>query len=174
MAATTKLKENSTAFIGVGSNIGDRYKNIRDAEREINKSGTCKIVRISKIYETDPVGYLNQEKFLNCVFEIKTELSPHKLIKFLLNAEIILKRERIIHWGPRTIDLDILFYNNMEISSENLIIPHPRMHERMFVMRPLCDLIPAYVHPVINESCERIAESLEKQQGIPDEWIPQG
>ncbi len=162
----------STAFIGVGSNIGDRYKNIKDAEKEINRSGKCEIARVSKIYETDPVGYLNQNNFLNCVFEIKTELTPDQLIKFLLKTEKILKRERIIHWGPRTIDLDILFYNNLVITSANLIVPHPRMHERMFVMKPLCDLIPDYIHPVIGEICSLIEAGLEKQQGIPEVWKP--
>jgi len=160
----------STVFIGVGSNIGNRYKNIQDAEKEISKSDLCKIVRVSKIYETDPVGYLNQDNFLNCVFKIDTQFTPEQLIDFLLNTEKTLKRERIIHWGPRTIDLDILFYDNITISSSKLIIPHPRMHERMFVMKPLCDLIPDYIHPVLNETCRVIAEKLEKDQGIPKVW----
>jgi len=169
---TTNKNTFSTVYIGVGSNMGDRYKNIQDAEKEISKSDSCKIVRVSKIYETDPVGYLDQDNFLNCVFEINTQLIPDQLIDFMLSTEKILKRERIVHWGPRTIDLDILFYNNMIISSSNLIIPHPRMHERMFVMKPLCDLIPEYVHPVLNESCLLIKKKLEKKQGIVEVWEP--
>ena len=169
---TTNKNTFSTVYIGVGSNMGDRYKNIQDAEKEISKSDSCKIVRVSKIYETDPVGYLDQDNFLNCVFEINTQLIPDQLIDFMLSTEKILKRERIVHWGPRTIDLDILFYNNMIISSSNLIIPHPRMHERMFVMKPLCDLIPDYVHPVLHESCVLIEMKLEKKQGIVEVWEP--
>jgi dihydroneopterin aldolase/2-amino-4-hydroxy-6-hydroxymethyldihydropteridine diphosphokinase len=165
-------REWHTAFIGVGSNLGDRYKNILDAESKINISSNCKVVNISKIYETEPFGYLDQEKFLNCVFEIKTLLTPLQFINSLLEIEKSLKRERIIHWGPRTIDLDILFFDDIITSFEAAVIPHPRMHERMFVLKPLCDLTPYYVHPVLNERCYRIAEKLEKDQPAPLEWLP--
>lgn len=165
-------REWHTAFIGVGSNLGDRYKNILAAENAINSSSNCKVVKLSKIYETEPFGYLDQDKFLNCVFEVKTLLTPLQFINSLLEIEESLKRERIIHWGPRTIDLDILFYDDIITSFEAAVIPHPRMHERMFVLKPLCDLTPYYVHPVLNERCYRIADKLESEQPAPLEWLP--
>lgn len=172
-----KIKSGSslhTVFIGVGSNIGDRYKNILAAEKEINCMDSCQVVEISKIYETEPVGYLDQDNFLNCVFKIETSLKPDQLIKFLLEVEKILKRERVVRWGPRTIDLDILLFDDLVIFSEDLVIPHPRMHERMFVLKPLCDLTPYYVHPVLNERCYRIAEQLKSEKPAPLEWSPSG
>ena len=165
-------REWHTAFIGVGSNLGERYKNILSAEKEINNSDNCKVVGISKIYETEPFGYLDQDRFLNCVFEVKTLLTPLQFINSLLEIEKLLKRERVVRWGPRTIDLDILFYDDIITSFEEAVIPHPRMHERMFVLKPLCDLAPYYVHPVINERCYRIAEELKPEQPIPLEWLP--
>ena len=161
-----------TAYIGIGSNIGDRFNNIKNAELEINSSGNSKVVEISKIYETEPVGYLNQAEFLNCVFKIETYLEPVQLMKSLIKIEKILKRVRVIHWGPRTIDLDIIFYDNIISTAKDALIPHPRMHERMFVLKPLCDLDPSYIHPVINKSCIHIAEKLESEQPSPLEWVP--
>lgn len=166
------VKNNASVYIGVGSNMGDRYSNILSAKKEINNSSSCKIIEVSKIYETEPIGYLDQDNFLNCVFKITTSLNPKKLLKLLLNTEKILKRKRIIHWGPRTIDLDILFYGNITISSTELTIPHPRLHERMFVLKPLCDLDPDLYHPVIKERCNILAEKLETEQSVPGEWIP--
>jgi dihydroneopterin aldolase / 2-amino-4-hydroxy-6-hydroxymethyldihydropteridine diphosphokinase len=160
------------AYVGVGSNIGDRYKTILEAEKELNSSNNCKVINISKIYETEPFGFIEQDKFLNCVFEIKTLLTPLQFINSLLRIEKVLKRERVIRWGPRTIDLDILFYDKVITSYEEAVIPHPRMHERMFVLKPLCDLAPFYVHPVLNERCYRLAENLEKEQSVPMEWMP--
>ena len=165
-------REWHTSFVGVGSNLGDRYKNILAAENAVNSSSNCKVVKLSKIYETEPFGYLDQDKFLNCVFEVKTLLTPLQFIYSLLEIEKLLKRERVIHWGPRTIDLDILFYDDIITSFEEAVIPHPRMHERMFVLKPLCDLAPYYVHPVINERCYRIAEKLKSEQTEPSEWLP--
>lgn len=166
------IRTESIAYIGIGSNMGDRYKNILAAEKEINNSSSSKVIQISKIYETEPVGYLDQNYFLNCVFKITTILTPVELLKLLLETEKILKRKRIIHWGPRTIDLDILFFNNFVISSTDLIIPHPRLHERMFVLKPLCDLAPELIHPIEKKSCFKISKKLEKNQPIPVEWIP--
>ena len=172
MSGKNSERTESIAYIGVGSNIGDRYKNILSAEKEINKTNSSNIIQISKIYETEPVGYLDQDYFLNCVFKVTTILSPEDLLRSLLKIEIILKRKRIIHWGPRTIDLDILFFDNIIISSENLIIPHPRLHERMFVLKPLCDLAPDFIHPIEKKSCLEIAEKLESSQTVPAQWFP--
>ncbi|ERI90941.1 2-amino-4-hydroxy-6-hydroxymethyldihydropteridine diphosphokinase [Clostridiales bacterium oral taxon 876 str. F0540] len=151
-----------TAYIALGSNLGDKNLNINEA---INKIGELKdtfINKISGMYETKPVGYLDQDNFLNCAVEIKTLYSPKKLLEKLLDIEKDLKRERIIRWGPRTIDLDIIFYDNLVISSEELIVPHPRMQERLFVLKPLNDIAPFLVHPLLNKRIMNLLDEVSK------------
>ncbi|KOA20127.1 bifunctional folate synthesis protein [Clostridium homopropionicum DSM 5847] len=153
-------------FIGVGSNLGDKKENIKLAAEKINSSGLTKIINQSPQYETKPVGYLEQDNFINAVFEAKTLLNPKELIVLLLEIEKELKRERLIKWGPRTIDLDILLYNDIVTSSEEIVIPHLRMHERLFVIKPLCDIAPYVIHPVLNKRIYEIKEELEKNENI--------
>lgn len=138
------------AYIAIGSNLGDKEKNLREAIKTIELSPLNKIMKVSKLYETKPVGYLEQDNFLNGAIEIKTLMNPNELIEFLLKIEKDLKRERIVKWGPRTIDLDILLYDNLVTFEEELVVPHPRMQERMFVLKPLSDIAPYYVHPILN------------------------
>lgn len=154
------------AFIGVGSNLGDKKENIKHAAEKINSSGLTKLVNQSPLYETKPVGYLEQDNFINAVFEVKTMLNPKELIVLLLEIEKELKRERLIKWGPRTMDLDILLYNDIVTSSEEIVIPHLRMHERLFVIKPLCDIAPYVIHPVLNKRIYEIKEELEKNENI--------
>ena len=163
-------REWHTVFLGVGSNLGDRLENIRAAAELINETELTRVTRISKIYETEPYGYLDQDMFLNGVFEIQTLLTPRTLVNLLLDIEHQLKRERTISNGPRTIDLDILFYDNLITSFEEAVIPHPRLHERSFVMTPLCDIAPYHIHPILNERCYRIAEALKTGGAEPKEW----
>ena len=151
------------AYIGLGSNMGNKEANIKNAIQAMDcDSCTTRVVSISKLYETEPVGYAEQEDFLNGAVEIKTLLMPDELIKFLLDIESGLMRERTIKWGPRTIDLDILLYDNIITSNETLIIPHPRMHERLFVLTPLCDIAPYLMHPVFNKRMIELRDGLEK------------
>lgn len=140
-----------TAYVAIGSNMGDRDKNLNSAIQLINDSKLSKVTKVSNFYETNPVGYLEQDKFLNGALEVKTLLSPNKLMRFLLEKEKDLKRERIIKWGPRTIDLDVLLYDNIITSEEEIIIPHPRMQERAFVLKPLSDIAQYVMHPVLNK-----------------------
>jgi dihydroneopterin aldolase/2-amino-4-hydroxy-6-hydroxymethyldihydropteridine diphosphokinase len=158
------------AFLGVGSNLGDRHENIQAAAELINQSGLSRVESISKIYETEPQGYLDQGRFLNCAFEIKTLLSPTDLIRLLLDIEERLKRERKIHLGPRTIDLDLLFYDDLISDHETAVIPHPRLHQRRFVLTPLCDIAPYVLHPILKERCNRIAEKLDTDEPEPKLW----
>jgi len=148
------------AYIGVGSNLGDKEDNIKGAIEKINLSEVTKVTKVANMYETKPVGYVEQDDFLNTVLEIKTLLEPSQLIKLLLKIEQELKRERVIKWGPRTIDLDILLYDNLVTDFEEAIIPHPRMHERMFVLKPLSDLAPYLMHPVLNKRIYQLVEEL--------------
>lgn len=152
-----------TAYIAIGSNIGDREQNLKSAIELINQSTSNKVTKISNFYETEPVGYLEQDKFLNGALEVKTLLSPIKLMKFLLEKEKELKRERIIRWGPRTIDLDVLLYDNLVTHEEEIIIPHPRMHERMFVLKPLSDIAPYVMHPLLNKRIIELMNLVSKE-----------
>jgi 2-amino-4-hydroxy-6-hydroxymethyldihydropteridine diphosphokinase len=130
----------STAFIAIGSNIGDRLQYIRDGVKQIHSHDKIKVVNASSIYETDPVGYTDQDSFLNMVIQVETALGAYELLDELLLIEKNLGRKREIKWGPRTLDLDILLYNQENIESEKLIVPHPRMQERAFVMVPLLEI----------------------------------
>ena len=150
-----------TSYIGVGGNMGDKEKNIKGALELINNSYHSKITKTSKFYKTSPVGYLEQEDFLNCAIEVKTLLNPLELVHFLLSIEVVFKRERIIRWGPRTLDLDVLLYDNIISSLDEIILPHPRMQERMFVLEPLCDIAPYVIHPILNKPIIQIKASLK-------------
>lgn len=155
-----------TAYIAIGSNMGDREKNLNSAIELINTSDFNKVTKISNFYETKPVGYLEQDEFLNGALEIKTLMSPKKLMQFLLEKEQDLKRERIIKWGPRSIDLDILLYDNLITSEEEIIIPHPRMHERLFVLKPLADIAAYVMHPILNRRIIELANMVSEGQEL--------
>lgn len=137
----------STAFIGLGSNMGDRQENIRKAKSFLKNNANIKIKNESSLYETEPVGYSDQDDFLNAVIEIETDLSPRKLLKVTKSIEEELKRERTIKWGPRTIDLDILLYDDIRIEEPHLSVPHPEIKNRAFVLVPLAEIAGRLVHP---------------------------
>lgn len=132
----------TVCYLGIGSNLGDRRKNIKLALGKIRALKDTRIVKISKIIETRPVGGPpGQGKFLNAAMKAETKLSPKMLLKELKIIEKSLGRTDTLRWGPRVIDLDILFYGNKSINTKNLIIPHPRVFERDFVTRPLSEII---------------------------------
>jgi 2-amino-4-hydroxy-6-hydroxymethyldihydropteridine diphosphokinase len=152
-----------TAYIGLGSNIGDRQENLDRAIELLKNDPDIKVKAISDYINTSPVGYIDQPDFLNAVVELETSLSPHELLKACNNIEQELKRKRIIHWGPRTIDLDILLYGDLITEGEELVIPHPRMHEREFVLKPLNEIAPEALHPVLNRKINELYEDYKKQ-----------
>jgi 2-amino-4-hydroxy-6-hydroxymethyldihydropteridine diphosphokinase len=131
---------NNLAYIALGTNMGDRYRNLVDAIHLLKEEVDISLVKSSSIYETVPVGYTDQDDFLNMVISIRTTLTPYELLEVCLRIEKDLGRKREIKWGPRIIDLDILLYNQENIEAENLVVPHPRMHERAFVMAPLLEI----------------------------------
>lgn len=153
------------AYIGLGSNIGNKEDNLNSALKLMN-SGTTTVEKVSNFYGTKPVGYEEQDNFVNCAAEIKTLLTPIELIKFLLHIEKDLKRERIIRWGPRTIDLDVLLYDDIITSFEEIIIPHPRMHERLFVLKPLSDIAPYVLHPILNKRIMELEAQVSSTQSL--------
>jgi len=128
------------AIISFGSNMGDREDNIRQALSMLENNPYIKVERVSSLYETEPVGYLNQDNFLNGCAVLKTTLEPLELLEFMLGKELELHRVRTIKNGPRTIDLDILTIDNLKMNTEKLCLPHPRMYERAFVLVPLKEL----------------------------------
>ena len=156
----------NTAFIALGSNIGNRYDNITSAIKRLISYSDINLVNYSSIYETDPVGYEDQDLFLNMVIEIQTAFSAMDLLDLCLKTELELGRKREIKWGPRTIDLDILTYNQENIESEKLIVPHPRMLERAFVIIPLLEIIHDNQFLKINKLLKSSLEELPDKEGV--------
>lgn len=139
------------AYLGLGSNIGDRKQQLLKAIDLIGNIKGIKVTKQSSIYETAPIGYTDQPNFLNLCLEIETELSPQQLLKHCLDIEQQLHRVREIRWGPRTLDIDILLYSDNIIETDNLSIPHPRMQERAFVLIPLNDIASDKKGPRLNQ-----------------------
>ncbi|MGB7605324.1 MAG: 2-amino-4-hydroxy-6-hydroxymethyldihydropteridine diphosphokinase [Lutisporaceae bacterium] len=130
------------AYLGLGGNVGNRKSNINEAIRLLESHSEIRVCKRSADYETAPVGYEQQEWFLNVVVEIETTLPPYELLTLCNDVEQQLKRVRLIRWGPRTIDIDILIYEGFESKEDRLIVPHPRMTERAFVIIPLMEIAP--------------------------------
>ena len=147
-------------YIAAGSNLGDKEETLKEAIYKIDKRNHCVVTKVSNLYTTDPVGYEDQDQFVNCVFEIDTLQTPSELMDTLLEVEKDFKRERIIRWGTRTLDLDIIFYDDIISYDEHILIPHPRAHERQFVMKPMCDINPYYVHPIYRKRVMDISSEL--------------
>lgn len=149
------------AYIALGSNLGDKKAHIEHAMTLINQSGHTKILRQSTLIETDPVGYDNQDPFLNGVVMVSTTLTPKKLMQWLMSIEAALKRERLVKWGPRTIDLDVIYYDDLVTDDTVIVLPHPRMHERRFVLEPLAEIAPYAVHPLYKKRTSELLEALK-------------
>ncbi|WP_422121819.1 2-amino-4-hydroxy-6-hydroxymethyldihydropteridine diphosphokinase [Planococcus sp. X10-3] len=132
----------NNSYLSLGSNMGNRLEMLKQAVRLLNEHQSIDVLKISSLYETEPVGFTEQEPFLNMVVYLQTDLSALDLLEVCQDIERKLDRKREIRWGPRTIDLDILLFNSDKIKTDRLIIPHPRMHERAFVLIPLLELDP--------------------------------
>lgn len=151
--------KNNTVYLAIGSNINPK-KNIKLALKYLAEIG--KIISVSKIIKTKPVGYLKQADFLNGAIKFKTALSPKALLKELKNIESVLKRNTPFRNGPRTIDIDIIFYAGLILNTPNLIIPHPRASERFFVLKPLSEIAPFKVHPVLKKQVRTLLKNLKE------------
>ncbi|WP_407272608.1 2-amino-4-hydroxy-6-hydroxymethyldihydropteridine diphosphokinase [Radiobacillus sp. PE A8.2] len=163
----------NVAYIGLGSNIAPRFATLMDAVKIIGESPAITVTAKSSIYETKPVGFVDQDNFLNMVLELKTTLNPSELLGRCLQIELQLGRKREIKWGPRTIDLDILLYNQDNIKTERLIVPHPRMHERAFVLIPLSEINPNLFVPTNDKCVKDILDEVPAQEkkGV-NVWVP--
>lgn len=158
----------STAYICAGSNIGDRVGYLQQANILLKDTPGITVLDISSIYETEPVGYKDQEWFANAVIKIETDLEPHDLLIECMRIEKQLGRDRSTEerWGPRTLDLDILFYDDRIIAEEDLRIPHPRMHERAYALVPMLELDPDSVHPIIGKTVIDLHNELEEPEEV--------
>jgi 2-amino-4-hydroxy-6-hydroxymethyldihydropteridine diphosphokinase len=141
-------------FLSLGSNIGDKEEHIRKALTLLVK--TCKVGRTSHLYLTEPVGDTEQDWFLNCVAEVETDIDPKKLLSSIKSIERKLGRKKTVKNGPRIIDIDILFYGDCVLNTKNLVIPHPLLQERLFVLQPMMDLNPGFVHPVLKKTIQEL------------------
>ena len=150
-----------TAYIALGSNIGDREKYIKDAVKALGELRGCTVKQISGLIETAPYGMTDQDDFLNACLELETLLTPEELLKELNRIESRAGRERKVHWGPRTLDLDIIFYDDWIVQKRELCIPHVDMHRRKFVLEPLSQIAPYKRHPAYGKTVKEMLEELD-------------
>lgn len=150
-----------TAYIALGSNMGDKKAHLDMGVEGLKKTPGCQVEAVSDYLATEPYGVTDQDEFLNGVMRVRTLLTPRELLGRLHEIEKEAKRERIVHWGPRTLDLDILLYDDLVLDDEQLHIPHIEMHKREFVLKPLCQIAPYVRHPVYRRTAQEMLDALD-------------
>ncbi len=151
-SVAVKIKRSrARVYLSIGSNMGDKERNLDFAVKSIKENEACIIKKVSEYIVTEPVGGVIQDDFLNACIELDTVLTPHELLDFIHTIENEAGRTREIHWGPRTLDIDILLYDDMVMNDATLTIPHMQMHKREFVLKPLAEIAPYAYHPVMKE-----------------------
>ncbi len=153
----------SVVYIALGSNMGDRQKNIAQA-LALLQGARVKILRKSSLYETKPYGVTDQPDFLNGAIKVEWAGTPQTLLTTLLKVEQTMGRQRIRHWGERNIDLDILFFGDVVLNTPELILPHPDLQNRLFVLEPLCEIAGRLVHPVLGKTMDVLLQELRDKK----------
>ena len=150
-----------TAYISAGSNMGDRLQNCRKGIESLTESGNSRILAQSRIYTTEPVDYEDQDWFINMMVKLETVHDPFQLLDHIEHIQRAAGRlPDPIRFGPRILDLDIILYDDRIIDSERLVVPHPRMHKRCFVLKPICDIDPTIIHPVLKQAMQVLLKRL--------------
>jgi 2-amino-4-hydroxy-6-hydroxymethyldihydropteridine diphosphokinase len=157
-----------TAFVGVGSNLGQKQDNCLRGIAALTSGGHSRLLNQSRLYRTEPVDYLDQDWFVNCAVLIETRLDPFELLAVLQDIQKHAGRvQDAVRFGPRILDMDVIFYDEAVIDHPNLILPHPRMHLRKFVLKPLCDMDPTLRHPILDRTVRQLLDNLEEAgQGV--------
>ncbi len=155
------------AFLGLGANMGDCLATLQGARKSLRDRPGIQVVGSAALYETIPVGGPpGQSNFLNTVLEVATTLSAEKLLADCLSIENRFGRKRLVQNGPRTLDIDLLFFGDLVCRTPDLVLPHPRLHRRAFVLIPLCDLAPGLLHPLLGKTIRKLCDQLPDDQGV--------
>jgi 2-amino-4-hydroxy-6-hydroxymethyldihydropteridine diphosphokinase len=149
------------AYLGLGANLGDPEAQLQEALERLNKAEEVEVTRVSTFYRNPPLGPENQPWYVNAVARVRTRLGPEELLRLVQQIETAMGRERGERWGPRVIDLDLLLYNGEVIFTPNLVVPHPEMHLRIFVLAPLAEIAPRAWHPVLQKSAADLLTGLD-------------
>ncbi len=152
------------AYLGLGSNLGDKETYLNQAVKALDETRGCQVEKVSSYLVTEPYGGVEQDDFLNACLCLKTYLSPEELLKRLHEIEQDAHRERSIRWGPRTLDLDILLYDDLILETEELILPHMDMENREFVLKPLSEIAPNLRHPILHKTMRQLADQLAAKE----------
>lgn len=159
-------KRDNLAYIGIGSNLGDKVRNCREAIERIGAAEENKLVGRSSLYRTEPWGNEKQDWFVNAVIAIRTSFDPDGLLQHLKNVEEQLEKKKEERWGPRNIDLDILFFNDEILETPSLTVPHPFLHLRRFVLVPLQEICPDFIHPQLKLSVRELLERTNDEKKV--------
>ena len=169
------MEKQVPVFISIGSNMGDKYNNCLKGIELLNQLDQTTVAEVSPFYQTDPVDFIDQDWFVNGMVKITTSFSPVNLMAALKGIEQALGQfEKSVRFGPRLIDLDIVFYDNLVINQETVTLPHPRMHIRRFVLKPLCDIDAGIMHPVLKQTVQNLLDELKEDEQNILPYAPRG